>query len=86
VIKRKQEGKNVLDPQKVQAFKAMFLNINPGEFFRDNWLWILVVLFAGVCGYFLGVQYCTVHANNYIVSFIENYTSQNSPGLSYIIP
>lgn len=89
-IKRRQEGQNVLDPEKVAAFKGQFINFNVGVFFRDNWTWILAVLFAGVCGYLIGVQYCTVHANNYIVSFIKNYTQMNAPALNhnltYLIP
>ena len=76
--KKISNDENVLNQGKVDEFKKEMKDIltgkiNMGDMMKRIWLWLLVIAFAMVMGYMIGVTYCEIKCNNYIAE--EFYSS-----------
>ena len=66
-FKRMKNDEPLFNPERVKEFKAEMKGVTMGSYFKENWIWILTIIFAGVCGWVLSAAYYQTYINNYIV-------------------
>jgi len=66
-IKRLKNKEPVFNPERVKQFQNEMKGVTFKSYFEENWIWILTILFAFVCGWIMAANYYSIQANNFIV-------------------
>lgn len=70
IIKKISKGEEILSSEKKEILKRELKTITPSNFIKESWPWIIVVIFAFLCGWIVAAKYYQIICNNFI---IENY-------------
>ena len=70
VIRRHNAGERLFDPEKVAELKSVFTDFSLVGYIKENWLWLLTILFAGIMGWLFAAVYYQNVCNSLIY---ENY-------------
>jgi len=78
------KGEQVLNPEKVEAFKKEIKTLTIRSIIKDNWYWFLVAGFCICVGYLWGLKICSDQCNMFIYEdYIKDSLQYN---LSLLIP
>lgn len=81
--KKYKNKEEIIDPAKWILFKEEISKLTIGGVLKDNWHWLLAIMFAGVIGWILGGHWCQVQCNNFILdNFGPKSISDTMPWLS----